>query len=305
MPICPSLNSFTTGAVISATEHNSNYTNLRDTLNTYAVLTDVARTISVTHTWTAAQTFTGGFTAAAASSIAAALTVTLAKTTLAATAAGYASLNLPHGTAPSAPANGDVWTTTGGLYAYINGATVGPLSQHSGTGTNGKLTRWTGTSALADAGATDDGTYTTNANQPRCRLTDSGGTVVAVAPTWTAISWDSAPLNVGTMYAGGNPTRVTVPASAGGSYHFEFCGVVRHTANATVSLRFRKDGTTTIGPTFTWGAHGGDLTGDHDVPIAFAWDDDPAAAAYYEVEMTTNGATCTLIDGQLSARKVW
>jgi hypothetical protein len=29
--------------------------------------------------------------------------------------------NVPHGTAPTTPANGDIWTTTAGLYSYING----------------------------------------------------------------------------------------------------------------------------------------------------------------------------------------
>jgi hypothetical protein len=44
-----------------------------------------------------------------------------------------ASINLPHGTAPSSPNNGDCWTTTAGLYCRINGATVGPM----GTGATG------------------------------------------------------------------------------------------------------------------------------------------------------------------------
>ena len=35
-----------------------------------------------------------------------------------------ASVNLPHGTAPTTPANGDMWTTTGGVFARVNGATV-------------------------------------------------------------------------------------------------------------------------------------------------------------------------------------
>lgn len=35
-----------------------------------------------------------------------------------------ASINLPHGTAPSAPVNGDMWTTSSGLYVQINGSTV-------------------------------------------------------------------------------------------------------------------------------------------------------------------------------------
>jgi hypothetical protein len=37
------------------------------------------------------------------------------------------SINLPHGTAPTTPANGDMWTTTSGLYARIAGATKGPF----------------------------------------------------------------------------------------------------------------------------------------------------------------------------------
>lgn len=56
------------------------------------------------------------------------------KVTFAATAAGYASVNLPHGTAPSSPANGDLWTTTAGLFARINGVsqTLAPTTQVPG-----------------------------------------------------------------------------------------------------------------------------------------------------------------------------
>jgi len=35
-----------------------------------------------------------------------------------------ASLNLPHGVAPTTPVNGDVWSTTSGVFAQINGATT-------------------------------------------------------------------------------------------------------------------------------------------------------------------------------------
>ena len=45
----------------------------------------------------------------------------------ASTTAG-ASVLLPHGTAPTSPVNGEMWTTTAGLYVRINGSTVGPLS---------------------------------------------------------------------------------------------------------------------------------------------------------------------------------
>lgn len=39
-----------------------------------------------------------------------------------------ASMNIPHGTAPTSPVNGDIWTTTAGLFVRINGVTVGPLT---------------------------------------------------------------------------------------------------------------------------------------------------------------------------------
>lgn len=44
------------------------------------------------------------------------------------------SIRLPHGTAPTTPTNGDVWTTTAGMFVRVNGATVGPLSAGGGSG---------------------------------------------------------------------------------------------------------------------------------------------------------------------------
>lgn len=41
-----------------------------------------------------------------------------------ASATGTAGFNLPHGAAPTSPVNGDLWTTTAGLFARINGSTV-------------------------------------------------------------------------------------------------------------------------------------------------------------------------------------
>ena len=46
-------------------------------------------------------------------------------------ATGGASIQIPHGTAPTAPTNGDIWTTTAGVYARINGSTVGPFGSAS------------------------------------------------------------------------------------------------------------------------------------------------------------------------------
>ncbi|HOC77023.1 MAG TPA: hypothetical protein PKL66_13385, partial [Deltaproteobacteria bacterium] len=47
------------------------------------------------------------------------------------------SLILPHGTAHSSPTNGEIWTTTSGLYARINGSTVGPFLASGSTTLDG------------------------------------------------------------------------------------------------------------------------------------------------------------------------
>lgn len=44
-----------------------------------------------------------------------------------------ASLRLPHGTAPTSPVNGDIWTTTSGVFARVNGSTVGPIGVPPGS----------------------------------------------------------------------------------------------------------------------------------------------------------------------------
>ena len=50
------------------------------------------------------------------------------KVILMASAAGAARFNMPHGAAPTIPVDGDVWTTTAGLFVQVNGGTVGPLT---------------------------------------------------------------------------------------------------------------------------------------------------------------------------------
>lgn len=67
---------------------------------------------------------------------------------LPASAAGYAPLNIAHGTAPIAPDNGDIWTTTAGLFYRINGSTLTPATLAGGTYT-GKITTLTPSSSSA------------------------------------------------------------------------------------------------------------------------------------------------------------
>lgn len=58
----------------------------------------------------------------------------------AASTTSTAGINVPAGTAPTSPVNGDVWTTTAGMFVRINGATVGPLGAAGTTVTTGSFT---------------------------------------------------------------------------------------------------------------------------------------------------------------------
>lgn len=59
------------------------------------------------------------------------------------------SIRIPHGVAPSAPTNGDIWTTTAGVFARINGATQTLVS---GTGAAGQISYWSGTGTQSGNG---------------------------------------------------------------------------------------------------------------------------------------------------------
>jgi len=50
-------------------------------------------------------------------------TFTALLTTETSSAGAGAGLRLPHGVAPTTPTNGDIWTTTAGLFVQINGVT--------------------------------------------------------------------------------------------------------------------------------------------------------------------------------------
>lgn len=75
---------------------------------------------------------------------------------------GKASMNMPHSTAPTSPANGDMWSTTTGVFARINGATVNlqagsapsptdytPALVVGGGGSSGTITLSTGFDTLS------------------------------------------------------------------------------------------------------------------------------------------------------------
>ena len=82
--------------------------------------------------------------------------------------AGGAGLRLPHGAAPTTPADGDMWTTTAGIFVRVNGATQGPLAAGgSGTVTSVSVTTANGVSGtVATATTTPAITLTLGAITP-------------------------------------------------------------------------------------------------------------------------------------------
>jgi hypothetical protein len=89
-----------------------------------------------------------------------------------ASAATQANLNLGQGTAPTAPANGDVWITSSGVFARIAGAT----QQLTGGTVNG-LTSVTASSPLAGAGTSGSPLTCTT-----CLTSTTGGALAVTAP---------------------------------------------------------------------------------------------------------------------------
>jgi len=107
-----------------------------------------------------------------------------------------AGLNLPHGAAPTTPVNGDIWTTTAGIYSRINGSTIGPLTNAGatvfvqngnsyaglatlGTNDNNALafeTNNTEKMRIAANGDVGIGTSTFDATNPEQLLVDAGTT---------------------------------------------------------------------------------------------------------------------------------
>lgn len=74
------------------------------------------------------------------------------KVTTAASVTGGAGFNIPPGTAPTSPTNGDLWATTAGVFAQVAGATVGPFGAGlSAIGSDTLLGNPTGSSATPTA----------------------------------------------------------------------------------------------------------------------------------------------------------
>jgi hypothetical protein len=106
-----------------------------------------------------------------------------------------AGLNVPHGTAPTTPVNGDIWTTTTGLNARINGGTKTYATYN------------------------DQGTFAaamTFSNQNNSFGVGTSTGTVGLASGAVA-SGNTKTVNIGTGGVAGSTTNITIGATAGTS----------------------------------------------------------------------------------------
>jgi hypothetical protein len=156
------------------------------------------------------------------------------KLNLTASTTSAASLNLPQGTAPTTPTNGDLWTTSSGLYVRIAGSTVGPLGSGSGAGT---VTSVSVTTANGVSGTVANPTTT-----PAITLTLGAITPSSVAATGTVTGSNLSGTNTGdqTITLTGNVT-----GSGTGSFATTIAaGVVTNSMLANVATSTFKGRTT-------------------------------------------------------------
>lgn len=159
----------------------------------------------------------------------------------AATASGSAGIRLPHGTAPSSPTNGDLWTTTAGLYARINGTTVGPYGVGTAL-TSGTLGQFASTTSAQLAGIMSD-------------ETGSGALVFGTSPTLTTPTL-TRPTLTGERYTKTAPTissgTLELDYSAGTVFYVDLnANITTLTISnwpssgtfGRISVRFKADGT--------------------------------------------------------------
>lgn len=127
--------------------------------------------------------------------------VMLGRLVTAAPGATTAGLNLTPGSTPSNPSNGDLWTTSVGLFVRIAGTTVGPLAGAGGAS-------FAATSPITVSFPSSVVTYAC----PTCVTSSGGGAITGVAPVAVsaagAVSITGA---AGTVLAGAAPAFTATP----------------------------------------------------------------------------------------------
>lgn len=134
-----------------------------------------------------------------------------------------AGFNLTPGSTPSAPANGDVWATSSGLYARINGSTIGPLGAAGITALTGDGTA-TGPGSAAFTLATVNANVGTFGSTTKCTTATANakGLITAIseatcAPAISSVSGLGANIASALATNIGSPGAPVVFNGAGGT----------------------------------------------------------------------------------------
>ena len=157
-----------------------------------------------------------------------------------------AGLTLPHGTAPTTPVNGEIWTTTGGLFARINGGTqqlmsLGNTQTVSGSitfsnasqtlgnstaastinvGTGATLTATTKAVNIGTAGVSGSTTNIIVGPVLGASTTSIGGTTAASTlnlATGATLTATTKAVNIGTSGVAGSTTNIAIGSTTGTS----------------------------------------------------------------------------------------
>jgi hypothetical protein len=133
-----------------------------------------------------------------------------------------APFNMPPGTAPTSPSNGDIWATTAGVFIQVAGATVGPLGTQVGV-TNG-----------SNAPAGDVGEFmSSDVTQANAVSTTSGTTLNVTHVSLTPGDWDC--------------TGTVVEITASGTTATQFTAGISTTSAALPALENATNGGTNFG----------------------------------------------------------
>lgn len=201
--------------------------------------------------------------------------------------------------------NSTITGTLGGVtvLTVTTSATIGGTAVPVGTGTSGKSARWTDTGVVAAGSMDDNGTYVSHAAQPRCTATGTSGTVGNGGGT-AAMSWTEVRDVSGMHDNGSNPTRITIPADAGGEYLLlAHVNVLTGGADSNWTAAWRKGGSTIV-PSATAIAKVYTNAAGTGFTVA-ATIDAANAADYYELLLTNNTGTNGTAAGQAMVIKLW
>lgn len=138
------------------------------------------------------------------------LEVSGGKTALAAATTTAASLTVPHGTAPTSPVDGDIWTTTSGVYARVNGTTIGPLGTGGGGGGGATVTL----SASAPSSPTTGQVWIDTDSMQQYVYYDSTWSEVGPINQTTSVNWGG----IGGTLSNQTDLQAALDAKANSSY---------------------------------------------------------------------------------------